>query len=696
MYKLRNSFRRITRPRERLGDLERNRSSSQPQLPNDNSKITTNKNDDGTQQRNNSSDNSPSSKDPTSPNTDPIIPSLVRFQDNLQPIDPEKTKQQQEDEKQVREGSAVFKVKFVGYIEVREARGMKVCESAVNELDNLRRNKKKLVKDNLKKIKNMESDGLFVKKNEDSAEEIDQETTKNKDDQNSKLESEIQKIGDQLNNVTKLAESSAFVDSNKPQKRTLWQRLSMRKRRPKNIEKLPNQQPEQLTKSRSNTNASANNKFSEIESDMLKTSDGRRFRLIEQKAVLHISPDSLRVIDKLNNLLVDQTIEKVSFCAPDSKYPKAFSYICRDGISRKWWCYVFTARKNLRGERLSHAVGCAFNACLARKVYLEKIAKESAEKESPNKVPAIKENEIEITEQKSPETDQKSPIDIIEPSKQVRQKSIVSQQTTSECDKEVKNILNTASSPNKKNKVIDKNNPLIKDDKGMTRAAVEQKHPELRQSMRRRPKVNKQASQLSFPIESITQSLSTSTSVQKTNSAEPAASSNLNEIDSSEATKTTNKNPFEGGNAPSLSTNNNRQNEISIDSLLNGDDHMKNEVKDQSTILVPVKTGMNQPEIMPPSQWNPWQNTENNLPNSANDNNNSMSVNSNNAVQKILINDPYRPPGTSRYDPTNPFYDPERYSRPSLNEIAKKQHQKNLAGDNWLSDISNNNQRLIS
>ncbi|KAI2656103.1 Numb-like protein [Labeo rohita] len=80
------------------------------------------------------------------------------------------------------------------------------------------------------------------------------------------------------------------------------------------------------------------------------------------KAVLWVSADGLRVVD-------DKT--KVSFCAPDRNYDKAFSYICRDGTTRRWMCHCFMALKD-SGERLSHAVGCAFAACLERKQRREK------------------------------------------------------------------------------------------------------------------------------------------------------------------------------------------------------------------------------------------------------------------------------------------------------------------------------------
>ncbi|XP_015278345.1 PREDICTED: numb-like protein [Gekko japonicus] len=90
------------------------------------------------------------------------------------------------------------------------------------------------------------------------------------------------------------------------------------------------------------------------------------------KSVLWVSADGLRVVDdKTKDLIVDQTIEKVSFCAPDRNFDKAFSYICRDGTTRRWICHCFLALKD-SGERLSHAVGCAFAACLERKQRREK------------------------------------------------------------------------------------------------------------------------------------------------------------------------------------------------------------------------------------------------------------------------------------------------------------------------------------
>ncbi|ESO06148.1 hypothetical protein HELRODRAFT_63899 [Helobdella robusta] len=89
-------------------------------------------------------------------------------------------------------------------------------------------------------------------------------------------------------------------------------------------------------------------------------------------AVLYVTGDALRVVDEISKgLIVDQTIEKVSFCAPDRNHEKGFAYICRDGTTRRWMCHGFLAVKE-SGERLSHAVGCAFAICLEKKQQREK------------------------------------------------------------------------------------------------------------------------------------------------------------------------------------------------------------------------------------------------------------------------------------------------------------------------------------
>lgn len=99
--------------------------------------------------------------------------------------------------------------------------------------------------------------------------------------------------------------------------------------------------------------------------EALKVLRNSRRRAI--RAQLHVSGDGLRVVEEdTKGLIVDQTIEKVSFCAPDRNTDRGFSYICRDGTTRRWMCHGFLASKDT-GERLSHAVGCAFAVCLERK-----------------------------------------------------------------------------------------------------------------------------------------------------------------------------------------------------------------------------------------------------------------------------------------------------------------------------------------
>nr|XP_037273952.1 protein numb-like isoform X2 [Rhipicephalus microplus] len=100
--------------------------------------------------------------------------------------------------------------------------------------------------------------------------------------------------------------------------------------------------------------------------EALKVLRNSRRRMV--RGTLHVTGDGLRVVDETGTrgLLVDQTIEKVSFCAPDRNHDRGFSYICRDGTTRRWMCHGFLALKD-SGERLSHAVGCAFAVCLERK-----------------------------------------------------------------------------------------------------------------------------------------------------------------------------------------------------------------------------------------------------------------------------------------------------------------------------------------
>lgn len=63
-------------------------------------------------------------------------------------------------------------------------------------------------------------------------------------------------------------------------------------------------------------------------------------------------------------MILDQTIEKVSFCAPDRNFERAFSYICRDGTTRRWICHCFMAIKDSVGVRSSQlmAAGTGFRS----------------------------------------------------------------------------------------------------------------------------------------------------------------------------------------------------------------------------------------------------------------------------------------------------------------------------------------------
>lgn len=108
--------------------------------------------------------------------------------------------------------------------------------------------------------------------------------------------------------------------------------------------------------------------------EALKVLRGTKRKAI--RGTLFISGDGLRVVDgETRGLIVDQTIEKVSFCAPDRNNERGFAYICRDGTTRRWMCHGFHAIGET-GERLSHAVGCAFAICLERK---QKRDREAAE-----------------------------------------------------------------------------------------------------------------------------------------------------------------------------------------------------------------------------------------------------------------------------------------------------------------------------
>ena len=70
------------------------------------------------------------------------------------------------------------------------------------------------------------------------------------------------------------------------------------------------------------------------------------------RGTMYVSGDSIRLVDDdtkaqvrdelveksksviHSSQIIDQTIEKVSFCAPDRNFERGFSYICRDGTTR--------------------------------------------------------------------------------------------------------------------------------------------------------------------------------------------------------------------------------------------------------------------------------------------------------------------------------------------------------------------------
>lgn len=72
-------------------------------------------------------------------------------------------------------------------------------------------------------------------------------------------------------------------------------------------------------------------------------------------------------------LIIDQTIERLGFCAADRWHDRSFCYICRDGTTRRWMCHGFLTGNADSGKRLSQAVGYAFQ------VYLDRVQRQEAE-----------------------------------------------------------------------------------------------------------------------------------------------------------------------------------------------------------------------------------------------------------------------------------------------------------------------------
>ena len=361
----------------------------------------------------------------TPSNTPTVAPSLARFHDDS-PIATNKDKEWQEDERLVRIGKSNFKVKYLGYIEVKEPRGMDICENAVSEL---------------KKYKKFKEKGIDLASLQSGE---------------SNLEPPSTPIG-------------TFI-----RKMSFRRSGRTRTREPKQLSSLDDSTIGSTTQSPDRKTSTDNNLYT--------TTEGKKYKLINKKSILWISPDSLRVHEDIsrNTLLLDQTIEKVSFCAPDSNHPKLFSYICRDGTTRKWWCYSFSARKNVKGERLSHAVGCAFTACLKRKQDLEKharaksVASSSVERDRTNKT-----NREDKENRQGSSKDDKSNNQDRSKHKSGQSESHLTRSTTDP-------VLST----------VEKRLPVHHDEESeeakteLTKKKIDEKHPELRKSLRRRPRAD--------------------------------------------------------------------------------------------------------------------------------------------------------------------------------------------------------------
>lgn len=107
----------------------------------------------------------------------------------------------------------------------------------------------------------------------------------------------------------------------------------------------------------------------------------------KKRMQLLVTADCVRVVDEqTKSLVIDQTIEKVSFCTPDPSNDRVFSYICREGTTRRWMCHSFIAMRDT-GERLSHAVGCAFTACLQRKQKAQALQQQHKEQQQMQQQP---------------------------------------------------------------------------------------------------------------------------------------------------------------------------------------------------------------------------------------------------------------------------------------------------------------------
>ena len=67
-------------------------------------------------------------------------------------------------------------------------------------------------------------------------------------------------------------------------------------------------------------------------------------------------------------MIVDQVIEKVSFCSPDRNCDKGFAYICRDGTTRRWLCHCFLSKED--SGKLFIKLGNNLKEIFSRKIVL--------------------------------------------------------------------------------------------------------------------------------------------------------------------------------------------------------------------------------------------------------------------------------------------------------------------------------------
>lgn len=86
---------------------------------------------------------------------------------------------------------------------------------------------------------------------------------------------------------------------------------------------------------------------------------------------------------------MDQTIEKVSFCAPDRNHEHGFAYICRDGTTRRWMCHGFhAAKESVRNIKQKLNLNFQIRRFQIRRSFYDGFhaAKESVRKVKQNKI----------------------------------------------------------------------------------------------------------------------------------------------------------------------------------------------------------------------------------------------------------------------------------------------------------------------